>query len=464
MTPRWGLAAVVCVAAVWSGAGTAGASPSPPGAVSVSFTAAAAAPVMQVTEDEPTATFHPEGEGEYGYTLVTADPSAASALAALAWPGSAAGNAGTLVAVLGGPDVSALNDPVQASAASGTGQTHSSVTAPSGSTMTASVEPTGPADQHAAAATSLAGGGLGAAGQVGSSTSSSTIDFDVATAVLSVVAHSHAADIDVGGVVHVGSVTSAATARARDGGAPTLSGLTAFHQMTIAGQPAYVDGSGVHLGSQSEPAGPAVVASVDSALAAAGMEIYFTAPHTVTVGGTAYYYAASVLFYWAPPGDTSHNSFTMALGGSAVSLTDSPQPDSFTASGGDLTGPGGAAVTGPGSAAPPPGPSSPVSRPTPSVSAATGPDSLPAGATLSLPAPPSAAVAPVPARSPGAALSAVQLPGGVGAGWWVLAVLAAAAGAAITTRVPALLQRQAVTACPRARPPRPPSTRQEERR
>lgn len=465
-TVAWRLPGAVLLAGTFgclgAGAPHAGAASLLPSAAQVNFTAAAAAPVMQVTEDEPTSQFHPEGEGEYGYTLATANPSAASALAAVAWPGSAAGNAGTLVEVLGGPSsLSALNDPVQASASTGTSRTHSSISAPSGSTMTASVDPTGPTDEHATATSAMAGGGLGPAGTTGESKSNSTIDFDSGTAVLSVMSDSTAADMDIAGVVRIGSVTSSASARAVNGGTPKLSGSTDFHDMSIAGQAAYLDGSGVHIGAPGAPAGPAAVESVDAALASAGMEVYFTAPHTITVGGTAYYYAASVLFYWAPPGDPSHNSFTLSLGGSAVSVSDSAEP--AFGLGGIALGPSGGGGAG-GETAPALAPAGSAATPggatgvtAPALAAAGSSNPTAGGATLSLPASPSAAADGTTGGSAGSPLAAAtRLPGGVGAGWWVLVGLAALAGAALTTRIPALLQRQSAAACPRAaRPARP---------
>lgn len=479
----WRLAGAVLVSGalgcLGSGAGAAGAAPAVSGMASqasVEFTVAAAAPVLQATEDEPTSQFHPEGEGDYGYTIVTANPSAATALAAVMWPGSAAGNAGTLAEVLGGPSsLSALNDPVQASATTGTSQTHSSISAPTGSTMSASVDPSATSDPHATATSTMGGGGLGRAGSVANSSSTSTIDFNTSTGVLSATATSSASDLDVGGVVQIGSVTSSASAQAVNGGTPQVSGATAFHNMTVAGEAAYVDGSGVHLGTPGAPAGPAAVDAVNAALAAAGMQVYFTAPHTITVGGTSYYYAASVLFFWAPPNDPSSNSFTLSVGGAAVSMTDSSEPDSTSGLGGDSSATGGAGGTGSttatGSA---PDASAgvaaagglPASTPasagdgSPSASLAalsSGTPGTTGGATLSLPASPAAAASGTAAGGASSPLRAsARLPGGVGAGWWVLAVIAALVGAGLTTRLPALLQRQAAAVCPR--PGRPAST------
>lgn len=427
------------------------------GSASISYAASAAAPVMQITEDEPTSQFHPEGEGEYGYTLVTANQGLASALAAVGYPGSTIGHAGTLVEVLGGPSESALNDPVQASAQTGSPPATASTGAAPGPLMTASVAPVGANDQHATATSTMAGGGLGSAGTIGNSTSTSTIDFNANTAILTVTAHSSAGNVNVGGVVRIGSVTSSASAVSTNGATPVLTGATTFHDMTVAGQAAYVDGSGVHLGSPNAPAGPAETAAVDTALQAAGMEIYFTSPHTIVVGGTAYYYASSVLFYWKPPGDPSGNSFTAVLGGSGVSLTDTATNGySYSGATGNQTAAPTATPTGPvgssssGGAAPAAvgtvgadgGGAVPTSAPAPSSSG---------GTSLSLPANPAAAVTPGPAAAAtsGTSPAGFSLPAGIGGWWLALAILAGLFGAGFTTRLPALLDNRAAAVCPR---------------
>jgi hypothetical protein len=453
--PRLAAAALLgsapALGALVSGEGSSWASVAPVRSVDVNYTAAAMAPVLQATEDEPTAQFHPEGEGDFGYSMVTASPSGDSALASVMWPGAAAGNAGTLAVILGGPSsLTALNDPVQASASSGTGNTSQSTTTPAGTRMDASVQPSGPNDQHASADSVLAGGGLGSAGTIGSSSSATTIDFDSSTGALDVTATSSAHDLSVDGIVRIGSFRSSASAVSTAGATPRLTGATAFTDMTIAGQSVYVDGTGPHVGSPGQPAGPAEIDAVDAALSSAGMEVYFSAPHTIAVGGVAYYYAASVVFFWAPPGDAQHNSFTLTLGGAAVSVTDSASSFSTGLSfgGGPVTGSGttpaqtsAAVATAPSTA----GPSSPSLAGVPSVAGATGSSG---GATLALPASPSAGVA--SAAPGGAEPAAASLPGGVGAGWFVLAAVAALAGAALTTRVPRLLTRQAAAACPNA--------------
>ena len=412
--------------------------------VPVVYTTVAHAPVFQITEDEPTASFHPEGEGDYGYTIVTADPSAQSAMAANVWPGSAAGNAGTLVEVLGGPNqAGVLNDPARASAGSGTTPSQTTTT-PSGTTMTASIQPSGPNDQHTTATTSSAGGGFGGQGSIGNSTSTSSIDFRSDTGLLTVLAESTAQHIDIAGVVKIGSVTSKASGVANDGATPNLGGTTDVHDMSIAGQPAYVDGSGVHMGSPGKPAGPAEMDAVDAALAASGMKIYSSTPTTINVGGVYYYTSASIIFYWLPPG--SHNIFTMSLGGSGVAVSDGQNP-SF------LFTPPPFTPTTLGSVAPTPAVATPVVSSRVNTPIGSTPISAPSvappalsgsGVKQDLPAPPAPSLVP----------AAVKLPGGIGLGWIILAIAAGLVAAATTTRVPALLTRQAAATCPRATSPR----------
>jgi hypothetical protein len=421
------------------------AGPAAAAVIPVLYTASAHAPVMQITEDEPTANFHPEGEGDYGYTLVTGNGNFETAMAANIWPGSAAGNAGTLAEVLGAPSsAGALNDPVQASAASGSNASKT-ISAPSGTTMSASVQPSPPYDQHTTATSSSAGGGLGKEGTVGDTNSTSTIGFRSDTGLLNVQAESSASHVDIAGVVRIGSVTSSASAVAADGAAPTLTGKTDIHDMTIAGEPAYVDGSGVHMGTPGQPAGPAEMEAVDAALAASGMKIYSSSPQTINVGGVYYFTSASILFYWLPPG--SHNTFTMSLGGSGVAVSDGLNP-AFVANPPATTPFTTPTVT----AAPVSTPVPAVSGPAPVSSAGSSPQPPAVGTTpggtsgmkLDLPAAPGAGIVPAGAR----------LPGGIGLGWFVLAALVGLAAAALTPRVPALLTRQAGASCPRATSPR----------
>ncbi len=398
----------------------------------LSYSVTVEAPIMQITEDEPTAQFHPEGEGDWGYSFASLDPSGEHALASLVWPGSAAGNAGTLVEVLtGNGSLSALNDPVRAEAISGGSQTQQSTSAPTGTTMSATVQPPVPGDQYSSANSSVAGGGLGPVGTAGSSTSTSLIHFDSSTGKLTATAQSSATGIELdGGLIDIGSVTSSAQATSDNGSQPQLSGNTLVHNMTIAGQAAYVDGSGVHVGQPGNPAPAPVQDAVNSALQQAGMQVYFTTPSKITVGGVDFYDASSILFYWAPPGDSSHNSFTASIGGAAISMdaaSSAFQTDQSGLPSADIGSTGGGIAT------------QPAIDNTPTGSAAAPALSLPTGEAPALTSQPR--IAP-PSRSRLAvppSLAAASLPGGIGAGWIVLLALAGVLGALALTRVPGLV-------------------------
>lgn len=402
--------------------GPAGAA-TPEDAAILSYSVTVQAPLLQVTEDEPTSTFHPEGEGDLGYSFASLNPAGAHALSSLLWPGSAVGNAGTLVEVLGGPSgQSELNDPVRAEATSGTAQTQQSTTAPTGTEMSATVQPPTPGDQYAASKAVLAAGDLGPPATVGASTSTSTIHFASATGVLTAIATStlHNLQLD-GGLVSVATVTSTASATSDNGASPVLTGSTTYEGLTVAGQSAYVDGSGVHVGTPTHPAGPAALDSVNSALAAAGMQVYSIEPAQVTIGEVDYYDASSLLFYWAPPGDSSNNSFTASFGGAAVSMAA-----------------GSNGILAPNFVDLPAGPLPYSISPTGSVQSSGAPApvlSLPTGATpavvAALPRP-----APPATRPATPTLASAALPGGLGAGWLLLIALGGLAGAGLLGGVP----------------------------
>lgn len=408
-----------------------------------SYQTGAMAPVAQFTEDFPTATFHPQAEGEYNYTLATLDPSRGYGLADLVWPGPAAANPGALIALLGGPpQAAAISDPVRAEAISGSSQTQQSVTTPTGTTMSASVQPAKPGDQSASARSQTSGGGLGPVGSVGQSTSSSTILLDGAANTLTSTAQTDVSNISLaGGVVTVGSVTSQAKGISKNAATPVVSGATTVNDMKVAGQPAYVDGSGVHAGQPGKPAPPAEQAVVNAALKGAGMSVYVTDPHVVPIGGVEYYVSGSVLYFWAPPGDPNQDSFTFSVGGAAVSM-------------GVTAGSANAPLPAPPAVTTPSGPAGPDVSPS-SLAAALGP--LPSQTAL-----------PVPSSSNGATISAgvgrgstgtvgtltgASLPGGLGWGLWALVIMGGIAGALVLPLVPGLFDKRAAAACPRERRP-----------
>jgi hypothetical protein len=209
----------------------------------------------------------------------------------------------------------------------------------------------------------------------------------------------------------------------------------------LGGQQANVDRAGVQMGEPGKPAGPAAIDAVGKALVGAGMQIYFTSPQKVTIGGVSYVYSASILVYWAPPGDSNGDVFTFSLGGDAIGMVVSP---GLATTAGGIEG-----VVG-GAGAPLPAPT----LATPGSVAAS-----PASPVLQLPAPATGAGA-----TPGAASRAgseslaagqpasASAPAGIEGWWLVLLAMAALAGIALLPRLPALLTTAAAPDCVRERP------------
>jgi len=401
-----------------------------------SYSVATQAPVWQFTYDFPTANFHPQADGELTYATANMDTTRAHALASVAWPGAAGGNLGSLIGVLGGPAVGALNDPVRAEAFNNGGTAQQATSVPSGTTMSASVVPSAGAVQQADAVTTTGGMGLGQGGSLGSSSAKTTITLDQA-GKLAANAVSDIDNIDIAGVFKAASLSSSVNEQSVGGSNPTGSSQLAVHDLTIGGQQAYVDGSGVHVGSPGQPPNPVINGIVNKALAGAGMQIYFTSPQQVTIASATYNYAASLLITWVPPSNPHGDSFTFSFGGAAVSMeagrglapldSGTAAPTSAADAG---AGPPAALGNGP---ALPPSPATPV---------------------LSLPAPAAPASGPAAPVAQLAAPASTTTTGsrGVAAGWFLLLGLAAVAGGVLTTRVPGLLTAGAAARCRDERP------------
>ena len=397
-----------------------------------SYLTGASAPVFQITEDYPTALFHPQGEAEYNYTLATLDPSRGYGLAATVWPGGAAANAGALAVLLGAPpQATAVADPVRAEADSG-GTPQSSTTAPNGTIMSAKAN-----QQAASSRGQTAGGTLGPAGSVGASTSMSSVVFDASANRLTSTASTDAHNISIGGVVNIGSITSSAKAVSVNAAKPTVDGGTNISNVSVAGQPAYIDGSGIHPGQPGKPAPPATQVAVNTALKNFGMSVYTTSPTTIPIGGVLYYVAGSVTFFWQVPGDPNGDSFTMSFGGSAVSM-------GVTA---------GAPATQPVVPPAPSEPALPSNVPSGSVVAALGPP--PSSAPLSLPSGSNgASVSAGVGRGRPASVSPANalLPDGVGPFWtWI--ILGGLVGGGTLPLLPGFFDKTAAAVCPRERRP-----------
>ncbi|HZT65064.1 MAG TPA: hypothetical protein VFA11_04675 [Acidimicrobiales bacterium] len=418
-TVRAAAATAVLGAALLAGAGPAGAD----AATQLStFTAMAQAPLFQMTEDEPTANFHPEGEGELVHSLATLDNTSGYALAAPFWPGPAAANAGSLAILLGAPpQVGFVKDPVRAEATSA-GPTQSSVDTPT-SKMDASAS-----SNAASSETTVAAAGDPSVVDFTSADSRSNITVNTAGTAVTSKASGTAHDITVaGGLVKIGGVVS--SAEATTGQKP--SGATTFSDVTIAGQRAWIDGSGIHIGSPGALANPLTTDQVNKALAGAGMEMFLVRPHTIVEGQKSQYYAGALVFYWYPPDNNHYNSFTLTVGGASVAV-------------GAGTGGSGLGLSVGGASPSLPGPTGGGD-----IAAALPPaSSLPAAAAAALGVP----AAPAPTSQAGAGVpSSFTGPLGIGAGWILLIVLAAAVGAVALPRLPTLLSAASAAACERER-------------
>ena len=429
------LVAALAVASAGSAAGLAAQSTPAraDGSTLGSYLVAAQAPVWQFTYDFPQANFHPQADGELTYAESDLDTTKAHALSSVAWPGAAGGNLGSLIAVLGGPAINALNDPVRAEAFS-SGTTHQATTVPSGTTMDASAVPSGDKTQEAAATTTTGGTALGQGGSFGSSSAKTDISVDhagnlVATAV------SNVNDINIAGVFKAASLTATASEKSAGGAKPSGSSQLAVHDLTIGGQQVYVDGSGVHVGSPGQPSNPAINGMVDKALSGAGMQIYFTSPQQVTIANYTYNYGASLLVVWIPPGDSHGDVFTFSFGGAAIAMEAGQStgglggvlPLSAAPASGDTGLPADNGGSTP--MALPPSPGTPaLALP---ASSGTAP-SRPASNVTQLATPASASTTGSPA---------------VPTAWFLLLAIAAIAGAALMTRLPGLLTAGAAARC-----------------
>lgn len=402
------------------------------------YDTSAQAPVVQITQDDPTASFHPQGEGELSYAESDMAPGRAHAFAAPFWPGAAAGNVGSLIGVLGYPPQPELNDPVRAEVETGTGSDTATLGA-GAFTSTASVRPEAGDSQGAVAQTVT-----GPAAGLGSGTAKTVLSL-TNDGKLTSTATTTASDVDIAGVVKIGSITSFATLSSADGGKPKGGTAMTTNDFTIAGQQAYVDGSGVHFGpppKAGQPTNPEIAGIVDQALAASNIQLYYTAPRQVPLGGSTYEYGASLLIFWQPPHDSNQDTFTFSFGGAAVAMN---------------AGTGTVALPVPPLPAPPTPGGTTEAAPAvaPEATGPTGPATADVTAAPPSVAPPAAPAAPAPPLRSALASAPFRTGGGVPWGWILLLGVSGLAGAVLLPFVPSLLSAAAGPACDRERPRRP---------
>jgi hypothetical protein len=211
----------------------------------------------------------------------------------------------------------------------------------------------------------------------------------------------------------------------------------------VAGQKAYVDDNGLHIGDQNQPANAIANQVAAQALSQGGFEIYVSAPRYEQKGAEASYNTGSLIVQWKPQG--SQSVFTYVLGNSRVAvsgaigdpslaaLTDTSSTDTGFSSVAPV-----AETTAPG-AATSPGGSVPGATP---VEAAPSDTGTVAAAPAAAPQSGGASIATVPATSSSSPF------GGVSAGW----VLAGLAGAGLLAagfrRATDDILERAATACP----------------
>jgi hypothetical protein len=388
-----------------------------------SYSLTATAPGFEMTEDEPSANAHPEGGGTVPYsTVLLSNGPLGYALSSVAWPGATEANAGGVVGLLFPKDVggtplpdaitAAVNDnskladyPVRAEARNGSKQDDKYDSFP-GATLTA----------HADSSLATAQGTVKKAEQPGSASFGSADS--LSNAALTdckgeAAATSKVSDINVGEVIKIKSVTSTASGTT-DGVTASATGSTVVQGMTIADQPAYVDESGVHIGTQGQPANAVASQIANTALKDAGFEFFVTQAQSDQAGAEATYTAGSLFIVWTPPSNPSGNVFVIALGGARVSVSAAP------GFGGTVT----------------PLPSVPTSSPVvaPTVPRVTVPTRTPATSPLapSQPAPTGAAAAPkstIATKKPSPAFGGIPVP------WIGLGMLGAGLVAAGTKRL-----------------------------
>lgn len=297
------------------------------------------------------------------------------ALAAVAWPGTLAAGAGSLLMTVGGSGVPSqatlLNDPVRADAYTSVGKPTQSDDSVPGTTMTATALPA-----HVSAQAAVGESTVLAAVTARRTEARSAVEL-TGPRTAAATSHSEVQDVTVAGVLHLASVVSDATATT-DGRTATARGRTTASGVTVGGIAVTVDATGVHALGRGSGTG-AAQGAVDDALARAGMQVALGAPQGRPQGGAVSYEAQSLVVVFGPPGLTT----TVVLGGANVAVAASEgyvvsparpgTEPSVAALVGTVGAPGTRAAPGPPVTAPWAGPPV-VASAEPAVAAAALPD------------------------------------------------------------------------------------------
>jgi len=249
-----------------------------------------------------------QGEGTVPHTeAVLQSGPVGSGLATIFWPGPLGANAGTLLLVLQPgcsatspaglpagstpvcplPDAagSALNYPVKASSRVGENPPTNTYNAP-GTQLTSTAE------AQKVTADAVVAQPVSATGSFGTTQSHSTAEQTSSGG--SSLATSKVQDVNLGGVIKIDQVTSMAKATT-DGSKAGGETATTVSGMTVGGQPAYVDESGMHIGTQGQPANAVANQIAQQALGQGGFSVYVSTPTKEINGASASVTAGSLI-------------------------------------------------------------------------------------------------------------------------------------------------------------------------
>lgn len=243
------------------------------------------------------------------------------ALSAVVWPGTLAGNLGSLI-LAANPNApsqaSMLNSPVRAESRTGAGPDTVTNSSYPGTTMVATAK-----DDAVAAKADVASSSSNPAGTFGNTTSSTLVKLTGAAQAVG-TAFSRADDVSLaGGQMTIGSVTSTVEATT-DGKKATAKGRTLVNDVRIAGVPVTIDDRGITVQGQNNPANATAASAVNTVVSNLGMRVALSQPDGKPEGGKVTYSAGSLIISWAPPGSEGR-TFTVIFGGATVSLVAAPE-------------------------------------------------------------------------------------------------------------------------------------------
>lgn len=319
MTPRWARRHRLARIALLTGGGVlvvgplalggfaAHADPVPIGGYKIS----SAAPGYDVLYNDGS-----EFEGSVPEASTSFSTGTGQAIAGIFYPGPIGGNpgalAGTLLAGKGIPDpayqaLTKLNYPIKAEARSGgpNDAAYPPSAAPSGAaTAIAHADPA-----RAESSAQLANSTINALGSFGSATAHSLTK--IGTSSVTTTADSVVSNVNIGGVVHIGKVTSTATASS-DGNTGVGGGKTTFEGFTVGGMGVNINGSDVTVGPAKLPLGQAL-SQLTPGTKPFGLSIVAGPPENTVNGAMVIHHSSAVTIAWTPP--QSGQTFVVTFGG-----------------------------------------------------------------------------------------------------------------------------------------------------